>query len=351
MTHRFSISAVTLSLALLAPTATLAAPTQQQLDDALAHLTTQRPLAIQGTINVTETERSYTRKYAPQNSSGKMSFSARFLAENNNHTDSEGRISLDSATLSSSTGTLTNAGSFDWRAIAGTTYLFVGLPAQTLEPLASTGFDLSPVLNTWVRIDGSTSTSAEEPSPLGSLSALPVVSSIAEAKSAGTDANGDMSLRGRLRVLRVESTSTDANGHKISRVRLTPHYANIWKEQQAKRADAIKNLRGAERRQALTDINTQYNDLRSALQPVHIVAVIDETTSSIQRIEIGGTQRKPTQQCDFAANSFAYVCKNVALKTTTYAIGLNVLPAATTAIVAPATSTSLEQILNSAFTP
>jgi hypothetical protein len=350
--RHFLLSIALTSLALVSPLSVSAATTQQSLDAAFGKLTKQPPIAINGTVDVKTTERSYTKTYKAVNSAMKASFSAAFQQKVADHSDSSGRISLDSYTSSDASSSNAPAGSFEWRSIQGTTYLYVTAAAEGLAPLQKMGLDLSPLLNTWIRIDAPTSTSSDSPTPMSALSDLPGVSTLQVAKSAGTDANGNTDFTGRFRISRVEKTTTAANGDKILRLRLAPNYTNIAKEQAAKRATILKTQKaGKARTAALTDLNTEYNAIRKAVSGVNMVAVLDETAQSIQRIELSGTQKKPKQDCQFSDYSFKFVCKNIAQETTTFTSGINVSNGTSEALIAPATSKTLEDIMNAMNPP
>ncbi len=341
------------SLALISPLSVSAATTQQSLDAAFGKLTKQLPIAINGTFDVKTAERSYTKTYKAVNTETKASFKAQFQQKVANHSDSSGRISLDAYTSSDTTKTSNApAGSFEWRSLQGTTYLYVTAATEGLKPLQQIGFDLSPLLNTWIRIDASTSTDESSPTAMSAMSDLPGIGSLQIAQSAGTDASGDTNLSGRFRISRIESTTVAANGDKILRLRLAPNYTNIAKEQAAKRATILKTQKaGKDRTDALTALNTEYNAIRKAVAGVSTVAVLDVTSQTIQRIELAGTQKKPKQDCQFSDYSFKMICKNIAQETTTFSAGINVAAGSSETIVAPATSKTLQEIMDAMNPP
>ena len=328
-------------LTMVAPAPTLAATTQQSLDASIANLySVTKPMDFDAIMNVHMTERPVKKTTtAPLTGSARIHLNARLLSASK---QTEGTLTLESFDMPMGSSIpmpikLDSPISIEWKVLDKVAYLHIAkFPQSLIDMLKAQGVDVSSAIGPWVSLDSS---SSDTTLPIPSMSTI------------STDASNAKSAF-HLRVLRIEKKTIDANKHTILRLRVAPNQTDITREKNMELSAAMKMYSGKdmesrlERADAIKAINARYADLQKSLKTVQAVINLDATSNTIQRIEIAGTQSKPQQNCDWNDKANKMICTTEATQIFTYNVGINLTADSGAAVVAPANSQPLKDLID-----
>jgi len=317
-------------VAFFIPQASFAATSQQMLDASLKAYDKNPATKLVGTMSVDISQRALRKTYTPTKGTIRFSFSERTAA-----TNSEGSVALDSLQFTGSPDVTTALGTLksldlkqpirvDWKKVAASSYVnFKQLPTGILDFAKGLGADLSPFLNTWIRIDMSQFEAAlKEQKGINAVTLLNAQSLSAFSQP--------------LRVIRVDSRKTNAAGDKIVRLRVRINPALVTQEQNLELKTV--NPKDPDRAALRSAINRRYAELRTTLNRFTIIAQVNQTTGALERIEAGGQQTEPKKDCTWNSKLERDVCTTTHTETTKFSLGISFLKDSGQPIQAPTSS-------------
>lgn len=146
-----------------------------------------------------------------------------------------------------------------------------------------------------------------------------------------------------LLVTSVPKRWTDKEGHKLLRlgVRVNPVFVNAMHQAEIKKVAS----NDPQRRAKMTEINKRYQEMRQSLSRLRFMLNVDETSKTLDRIEIGGTQSEPIKTCNYNFTTNKDVCKTTGSKTTRILMGISILPDNGAPVELPSQATSVNDLL------
>lgn len=334
-------SVVLFATAVLPFQASAATPSPQSvLDAALTSLMAQTSMRAEMELNMNVQKRTLkTRTYSPD-SMVKLRMSQRTAPAIDGRHDSEGKLVIEGFETEGGTLKLAAPFTIEWKKVGTSAYIRVmTLPAELTDALAQLDIDPTPLVGKWLQIDlkGSLLEEglAKEVVPNADLSSLRSMTSLP-------------SLKQILRVVRVESTTTGADGHKRLRLRTRLNPTLVTQLQQREVAAVPK---GTSRAAQVKEINARYAKLRTVLAGLHMVVVVDQTSQTVERVELGMEQVEPTKECTWNDSWTKETCKTVGYKKTKFAIGISFFAERVAAIVAPLDAQPIEEAFKSIAPP
>ncbi|MEO5927700.1 MAG: hypothetical protein ABIO72_03185 [Patescibacteria group bacterium] len=336
-------SALALSMVLPFQAMAATAPTPQMaLDAALAKLMAQTSMRADSELSLHVQKRTLKERTYSADTSVRMRMSQRTTPAVEGKSDSEGKLVIEQFESADGSAKLNSPITIEWKKV-GTSIYFRGmsLPQELVDTLGSLQIDPTPLVGKWLRIDSSGSDSIEE-SLIRELPLPDAVSLLTNSKA------GLPALKQLLRVVRVESTTTSADGHKHLRirVRLNPQLITMLQQR-----DIAAVPKGAARAASVREINTNYTKIRSVLAGLQMVVVVDATATSLDRLELGLERIEPTTDCSWNSTWTKQICKTIGYQKTKLAFGVSFFAADATTIVAPVDAQSLEDAFKSITPP
>jgi hypothetical protein len=220
---------------------------------------------------------------------------------------------------------------------ANVVYLRLNASADAMAQLQDNmGFDLTPLLNTWVSFDVPDFLNAASES----TDLLP--SSLESVNPELLTSLSSLDKIPPLQVLRVEKRTRDAEGRTTLRlrVRVNPTYINTLYN-----AERKKLTRAADR----SKLDKKMVEVRQALSRLNLVAVVRENDRLLQRMELGYTTREAYQNCPWNDRLKKTVCKNAGYDHTRIAAGMNIAEDTGAPITAPTDAIPLQTLLERLF--
>lgn len=330
--------------ALFAPSLALAATPQQLLSASIVSMNAHPATRVTGTINITVSERAWTKVHTPSSGLIGISFDYRVVSSTGSLQEGEGRFTLEkfsyktvpppNATLLTLTPTeisLPEPIAIDWKTTNRTMYLLINsLPQQFIDMAAAMDVDVTVFVGKWLSFD---------------LSMLEELVKEKESPSAEMllDHKKLSALQNPFQLRYVEKRYKNAKGEDMLRLRVRLNPSMIWGLQQAE-IKAVNRL-ALDRWKQISAINKRYAELRRTLSHFQLVAIVNQTTGALDRIEIGGSETKPKKTCTWSTRLVRTVCTNTYSQTVKVSIGLNFLKDSGTPVLAPFTSTPFLEII------
>lgn len=299
---------------------------------------------VTGTININVSERAWTKTHSPSSGLIGISFDYRVVSSTGSLQEGEGRFTLEKfsyktepapnsslLTPSITEITLPEPIAIDWKTTNKTLYLKINsLPQQFTDMAAAMDVNVSIFIGKWLSFD---------------LSMLEELVKEKESPNAEMllDSKKLSALKNPFQLLRVEKRYKNARSEDMLRLRVRLSPTMIWTLQQAE-VKAVDRLSPTRWKQ-ISAINKRYAELRRTLSHFQLVAVINQTTGSLERIEIGGSETKPKQTCTWNTRLVRSVCTNTYSQTVKVSIGLNFMKDAGTPVVAPFPSTPFLELI------
>lgn len=351
MPQRFSSLSLALSIAIPAiafgsPMSTLAAkPTPQQiLNEAVLSAASALPLRIDADATVKFTVKAKTKDGA----SGSGELHATMRNRTLSASMTEGQVSLDRYLSQGNPdvapfSALTEPLALQWKKIAANSYIRIsGIPTSMTDPLQQIGLDISPALNRWVLLD----TNTTSPSLLPSAD---MFNGFEQGQNLLQKQLKSVSNVPLFRVQRVERRDTTPQGQRLVRLRVIINPAFIAA---SKKIDIAQlTSKGKDRTDDLREIQKEYAAMQAAAHATHIVAIVDEQTRTLQRIELGGKNVQPKKECTYTSSSHREVCKTTSVMTYTYAIGITFTKDSGEAIEQPTDALPFSKIMELIIPP
>lgn len=322
----------------MSPMAAFAASTPQQIVDAnLQRLTVNQPASVSGEIKLTVTDKPVAKTGAISNGAVSFSFNSRTSPTGNAIPDTEGDLkitSFESSGMGVSIPKITNPGTIEWKTTSGGAYVRISEVTNNIAAfLSMAGVNTDALIGTWLKLDPSNVPACTDQSVCGTLA---VVSSQAQAELASI-------TKSPIRITGTEKKWKASNGDSMIRVRgvVNPTMINNLQNREIKSIGSKDKQRAAK----IKEINTRYSELRKVTGSIQFALNINQTDNSIERAEIGVTNRQPTKSC--TTNKWKITtCKTISNVTTTLITGMNFAPGSSAAIVAPTSSITVENLIN-----
>lgn len=322
----------------LSPISAFAASTPQQIVDAnLQRLSVNQPASISGEVKLTVTDKPVAKTGTVSTGSVSFTFNSRTSPSGNALPDTEGDITLssfESSGMGVSIPTITNPGKIEWKTTSGSAYVRISEVASNIASfLSAAGVNTDALIGTWLKLDPSNTPACTNQSVCGTAA---IVSSQAQAEIASI-------VKSPIRITRVEKRWKAENGDSMIRVRGVVNSTMISNLQN--REIKMIGAKDQQRAAKIKEINSRYAELRKATNSVQFALNINQTDNSIERAEIGVTNRQPTKSC--TTNKWKITtCKTISNVTTSLIAGLNFAPGKADKIVPPSTSITVDDLIN-----
>ncbi len=331
-----TISVGVLAASLLTPLMTSAATTQQLLNDALMNFNGKSALQVNADIAVNIHSQPVNSKTPATDGTVNMSLSERVVKTGNKDADAEGRFVLNHLDISQNEFPvqLTEPVSLQWKKVGTAAYVELeGVPQSLTDMMKSSGVDLQSLIGQWIRFDLN---SAEITKMMPTSNAATTLEALPEFAQLKT-------MKNPLQVLRVESMDHRANGDTVARlrVRVNPALLPIVQSITLKAIPANEPNRATK----IADVKKMYQQVATFLKTTDMVVVVNETTKTVERIEIGMQQVQPRRVCAVGSTMNPSKCPIVSHDTVKTAIGINFVPDLGAAIVAPAQTETPQEAL------
>ena len=323
-----------------------AATPQQTLNQILAAEQAKGPQKVEITMDINFASRPYKVTAEREEGQVKLHMSLRELP--GTVKSGEGHLGLDKVTVTTlpykqpeQTMSFDNPLSVQWKYSDKVAYARLESLAQTIvDELKKNEVDLAPYIGQWFVLDmtefgqmmkGGLSELNQSTTPLEAVN---------KVKSSDLAAWKGKSV---LLVTSVPKRWTDADGHKLLRlgVRVNPVFINAMHQAEIKKVAS----NDPQRRAKITEINKRYQEMRQSLSKLRFMLNVDETSKTLDRIEIGGTQKEPVKDCTYNFKTGKDVCKTTGTKTTRILMGISILPDNGTPVELPAQATSVNDLL------
>ncbi len=323
---------------LLSAVPALAATPQEIITNALKNYNPDGASRLSGevTVNVKEVRYRATANKYPEEANVVMRFDQRALAKTDGVQNSEGRFTLQKFDMKSEgqSISLPNAVHFNWKYVSPTLYGYVEKVPQVLVDALKSEVDLAPYLDQWYKI--------ELPKESSSL-----LTGSAQAQQVGMAAGlaKELAEKQAVRVIGTEKTYKNAAGETMVRVRVHANKSALAKEHYAQLREAYKIKKYADRRARIAELNKEYADTLKELNKIHAVAVVNQTKSTLDRVEMSVAQTEPKKECAF--NKYdKYVCSTVGVTKVNVLAGISILTPDTNTIIVPSDAKVFEPLQN-----
>ncbi|HVM90658.1 MAG TPA: thioredoxin domain-containing protein [Verrucomicrobiae bacterium] len=299
-------------LGLPLPSAAAAPSAQAVLNNALLKEWAGQPTRQDTTINVGVKQTAYKKTDPSGSAKLGLHLKTRTVPVTGSVTpDQEGSLSLDSLSVDSALSeglpvSLDGPLGVQWKLVDRTAYFQLSqLPPSIIElGKEFSGTDYSALVGRWIKIDlADEGVNLPENADIGALKTLAMKAP-------------------PLLVTRVESKTKNAGKDDIWRLRLrvNPAFVNglytlAWNK--------LPKSPAATRSAAIKQLNTDFANLRSFIARTGVVAVVDATTQTLTRFELGGSYPSPAKQCAYDDN-FNETCRTSGTRTVTLAVGINI---------------------------
>lgn len=320
----------------VSPLAALAATPQQIVDANLQRLSTTQPASISGELKLTVTDKPVAKNAASSNGSVSFHFNSRSVPGANVVPNTEGDISItsfESSGMGVSIPTLTNPGEIEWKSVDGTAYVRISEIANNISSfLSMAGINTEALVGTWLKLNPSDV-------PVCANQSLCATSAIVSSK---VNADAAAVVKSPLKVTRTEKKWKAENGDSMIRVRaiVNPTVLTNLRNYEIKNIGAKDTQRSAK----LKEINTRYTEVRKASAGVEFALNINETDGTIERAEMGVTNRQPVKSC--TTNKWKITtCKTISNVTTSMLTGMNFAPGKSDAIAVPSASITMDDVM------
>lgn len=325
------------SAMLLSAIPALAATPQQILESNLKALDAKGPTNISAEIklNVTEKIWATTKTDGPQSTSATFRYDQRSLGEAGNQ-NSEAKLTITQAEVKDKVQTmkLDQPISMQWKVLMPKIYgQLEQVPESVLGALKTVGVDAAPYVGQWYKI--------EIPADLmGSLAQITAQSAQAEES---LKAMNDIAKQKLVKITYTEKRYKNAKGEQIVRVRIAPNFTYLATLRTAELKEAAKITDRAARTAKVKQINTDYADMIKQLRAVSMVANINVTKQTTERVEFYVSKTDPKKDCTY--NSLGKeVCKTIGNTTVTIHGGVNLLAPNAMPIQEPANALTLDAV-------
>lgn len=333
------------SAILLALPASAATP-QQTLNQILASEQAKGPQRMDMTMDVSFASRPYKVTESREEGLVKLRMSLRDLPASKS---GEGRISLDKVTVTTKgykqeprTESFDNPLAVQWKYADKKVYARLESVAQAIvDEMKKDEVDLSPYIGQWYMLDLAQFSELLK-GGLGELNqSTAPLDAVNKVKSNDLAAWKGKSV---LLVTSVQKRTTDAEGHKILRlrVRVNPAFVNAMHQAEIKKIAS----NDPQRKTKIADVNKRYQEMRLSLSRLQMVVMVDETAKTLDRIEIGGNQTEPIKTCTYNIKTGRDVCRTTGYKTTRVLAGISIMPDSGAAVEIPGSALSVNDLLN-----
>lgn len=342
--NRFSSFFLALSVVAM-PLPTLAAPTlQEAINAAFKSVMTSVPLKTEGSMNVIYSIRPHSTQQGERvEGSADVTFLDRVQSHAKDNMLEDGWFSVNTFKMTQGTGATAETIALDaplrvlTRVVGKKLFVKVdSLPPSISAYLTAGGVDASALTQHWIEFD--LSLIEEEFRVLGSSpTALLAMGSTGLGTAADLKALEKMPF---LLVSRIERNWTD-NGHNITRVRLrlNPAVINALHRIELNKIPRTDKARSRK----VTLVNEQFAKIRAFTSKLQLVANLDRTSGTLNRLEAGGTYQEPMKTCSLNRSNVS-ICKTTGAWSIRYLGGMNFAPDTGEVITAPTDAISWERL-------
>lgn len=321
----------------ISPQLVLAATPQQLLNEAFTKFVAVGPRRIDVEMGLGISTRPYKRSEKAEEFSTRLFMTQRMVPAAASSTNGEGRIVIKDAKSqgSSDSFSLPEPITFQWKMIDRVLYVRLEkFPESLAFLLKEEGKDVSSVIGQWIRIDVPESVLRQ-----GLATGLMGTSSMPEVMKLMNVLKGKTLIQ----VVGVEKREVRANGDKVLRlvVRLNPQVITLMQREDLKAI--AKN--DPQRRQKIQAITKTYTDMQKMLRKIRMIAIVNQTTGALERVEFGMKSSEPAKTCTLNYKTERMVCPATGTKTTTLSLGMSFLKDSGSPISTPENTKTLDELL------
>jgi hypothetical protein len=317
------------------PATAFAATPQQILNTAVASLDASGPLRLDTEVTLNVMEKTVRAPISVTEGVMKFFVSQRRLPVTEGRCDSEGRFEIRQIDVKDGDMPfmLDAPIAIQWKIVACKLYVRLeSVPPSIIGVLKDLEVDVTPVVGQWASIDMPTE---DLPTMLGDTDAA--------ALSPFMRALEGITSKDVLRVVRVEKRETRPDGHVISRFRVRVNPLLVSRLQAA----AIKDVSRTDpdRRSKINAIYKDFAKIRRTIANLHMVAIVDETAGTMQRMEFGIVVKQPKKTCTWNSTFTRQTCRTTSNQTFRIAAGQSYLPDSGAPVIAPTDAIPFETLM------
>lgn len=339
------IAASFVATSLVLPATVFAATPQQVLNQAIQSSMDRVPLWMSGEMTLNISQRPLLKNGTETYGTVKLGLVQRVLSRDVAAAQSEGRVMLNQFDFHTSSADsemplkIDSGLAIQWKTVGTKTYARLEqLPEQAAVFLKAAGFDTGAVVGQWIETDQEMGVEqvAQTLSPAAAMG-------LTTSESLTAEQTKLLKTTPVFLVRRIEKREQTADGHTVLRLRVAfnPRVVTILHQAELKAIDRKDPLRT----EKIRTVNRQFAKLRSILAGMQFVAVVDQTTQTLTRMEIGGRYRAPQQTCTTNWTTGRETCRNASMLTVTYQAGMSFATDVGPAVTVPEGAITFTQLV------
>lgn len=129
------------------------------------------------------------------------------------------------------------------------------------------------------------------------------------------------------------------------RIKLNPLVIPTLYRNDLKEITSDKWMTSSMRKQEIRDLDKKYAEIRRFMSGLHMVAIINQTRGTLDRIEMGGTYTPSTYICSISGRLYGSNCKAQDMPTLKYALGISFTQDTGIPVEAPTDAVSFQDLL------